>query len=115
MVVLEIIMVVSFFVLIGIQRRSKPIVREVGTVALFVITMAVYLDYQLNLYVCNSDQRNIAEAVKYAAADDDLTWLREAANNYLGDSDNPYAAEISYRSYFDAIERLDKRPAIYYD
>lgn len=115
MVALEIMMILSFFILIGMQRRSKPIVREIATVFLFVITMAVYLDYQLNLYVCNSDQRNIAKSVKFAAADDDLSWMREAANNYLGDADNPYPAEINYRSYFDAIDRLDNRPSIYYD
>ena len=115
MVVLEIIMVLSFIGLIGLQRRSKPIVREVATVMLFVITMGVYFDYQIKLYVCNSDQRNIAKSVKYAEDDDDLSWLRRAANNYLGDADNPYAAETNYRSYFDAIERLDNRPSIYYD
>jgi len=102
-------------VLFLLQFTNGKIPRVVVSAAVVALSVVVVGDYQMKLYVCNSEQRSIARMFQSTKPTDDLTWAINAANRYWLDKEKYGDGEPNDRSYASYIREEPNIPDIDYD
>ncbi len=97
---LDLPLFLSLIALVILQFDKRRIPRVLVSVVALALSAVVVFDYQINLYVCNSEQRAIARMFQGSQPTDDTTWAINAANRYWRDKKNSTMEEPNYRSYF---------------
>ena len=98
-----------------LQFTNQKILRVVVSAAVVTLSVVVVGNYQMELYVCNSEQRSIARMFQSSKQTDDLTWAINAANRYWRDKEKYTDGEPNDRSYASYIREEPNIPNIDYD
>ena len=102
-------------VLFILQFSTNKLPRVVVAATVIALSVVVVGDYQLKLYVSNSEQRSIARMFQNSEPTDDLTWAVNAANRYWRDKEKYKGREPNFRSYFSYLQEEPGIPDIDYE
>ncbi len=112
---LDLALFILLIALLALQFEKRRIPRVLVTIAVLVLSAVVVFDYQITLYVCQSEQRSIARMFQASQPTDDITWAITAANRYWRDKEKSSNEEPNYRSYFSYLREEPNAPDVYDD
>ena len=105
-------MLILLFVL---QFKGNVILRIIVTLSVIGLAAAVVWDYQIKLYICNSEQNTIARMFQASDPTDDFSWATNAADRYWSDKDKSHDGKLLDRSYCSYLKEEPKAPGVDYD
>lgn len=112
---LDFVLFLLLIVLFIFQFSGNRIPRVIVSSAVIALSVWVVGDYQLKLYVCNTEQRSIARMFQSSKPTGDFTWAINAANRYWRDKEDYTEGEPNYRSYFSYVKEEPNTPEVFYD
>ncbi len=112
---LDLALFIFLIVLLVLQFQKSRIPRVLISVVVLILSAVVVFDYQIKLYVCQSEQRSIARMFQASQPTDDITWAINAANRYWRDKEISTTAVPNYRSYFSYLREEPNVPDVYDD
>ena len=115
MLMLDLYLFVLVVVLFVLQFAPQKTPRVIVSIAVVAMTVWVIGDYQIKLYISQSEQESISRMFQGSNSTDDFTWAINAANRYWGDRENYTEREPNYRSYFSYIDEERNRPDVIVD